>query len=679
MFGEGGDRFWVTCRNIIVGFFISAQITMLAAQPAQAEPAERSFQNPPLLQFRETIAPLTLKEATTTGSLKEFDFNIQYTESQLFNPATMAYDQVRLRSYVGTDTNPNRPYVAPTIEARPGDTIRVNLNNQLGDDPSCPDSIEDVNEPHCFNDTNLHTHGFWVSPKGNSDNVLVKIKPGDEIFPYEYELPEDHPAGTFWYHPHVHGSTALQVSSGMAGALIVRGDRLPTETANGDIDTLLKGPYGRKMPEKILVFQQIPYYCPKSEGSEDIWNCDSDETGVIETYDYEVGTGNPEDDISIFGPGTWVESGRYTSINGQILPFFLARAGKIQRWRMIHAGVRDTISLEFRKLQYDEFSIKEFAATGADGYIGQNCTGDPIPYHVIADDGLTRKQAWETTLTTLQPGYRNDALVLFPQKGLYCVIDTAAEAPTNVSREATSRQLLGIVAVSGGNSIAPDQIHQYLIDRLVARAAVNIPEGSIREEVIDDLNNDLMLTKFIDHPDIDYSEVTGYQELAFNIDTSATPTEFQVSNGIGINEPYDPQPYDPDRMDRTLTLGTVDEWTLESRFVGHPFHIHVNPFQIIAIYDPNGNDVSLPDATDGGDPEYPGLKGVWKDTLWIKGPSPGSTYPEGVYRIVVRTRYQRYPGIFVLHCHILDHEDQGMMQNICINDPSTAESDDCQL
>ncbi|NEP49700.1 MAG: multicopper oxidase domain-containing protein [Moorea sp. SIO3C2] len=637
---------------------------MVAAQPAQAEPPKRTFQNPPLLKFRETIKPAT---TDTVKEVKEFYFNIQYTESKLFNPATMADDKVLLRSYVGTETNPDTPYVAPTIEAKPGDTIQINLNNQLQEEAeeTCPESPGNVNIPHCFNDTNLHSHGFWISPKDHSDNVLVRIKPGQQ-FQYEYKLPKEHPAGTFWYHPHVHGSTALQVSSGMAGALIVRGDRLPSPGEgvdhNGDIDTLLKGPDGNKMPENILVFQQIPYYCPKDGGSADIWNCGPGETGVIESYDN-------------LGPRSWNESGRYTSINGQILPFFSAKAGKIQRWRMIHAGVRDTISLEFRKLQADGFSIKEFAAAGADRYIGQNCTGAPIPYHVIADDGLTRNQAWQTNLTTLQPGYRNDALVVFPEPGLYCVIDTAAEAPGTVSRQATSRQLLGIVGVRNGNNIPPDQIHQYLIDDLVARAAVNMPEGSIREQVINDLNNDLMLTKFIDHPDIAKSEVTGYQELAFNIDTSATPTEFQVSNGIGIKKPYDPQPYDPDRMDRTLTLGTVDEWTLESRFVGHPFHIHVNPFQIVEIIDHNGKDVSLPDATDGGDPQYPGLKGVWKDTLWVKGPSDRGSR----YTIVVRTKYERYPGIFVLHCHILDHEDQGMMQNICINDPSSEESDDCTL
>ena len=61
---------------------------------------------------------------------------------------------------------------------------------------------------------------------------------------------------------------------------------------------------------------------------------------------------------------------------------------------------------------------------------------------------------------------------------------------------------------------------------------------------------------------------------------------------------------------------------------------------------------------------------MWKDTLWVK---------DG-YTLTVRTRYQRYIGEFVLHCHILDHEDSGMMQNVAIvlpgGDPARVNSPD---
>ena len=90
---------------------------------------------------------------------------------------------------------------------------------------------------------------------------------------------------------------------------------------------------------------------------------------------------------------------------------------------------------------------------------------------------------------------------------------------------------------------------------------------------------------------------------------------------------------------------------------GHPFHIHVNPFQIVKILNPDGVDVSA--AGEANDPQYANLQGAWKDTIFVK--------PE--YKVVVRMRFQRYIGDFVMHCHILDHEDQGMMQNVRISLP----------
>ena len=49
---------------------------------------------------------------------------------------------------------------------------------------------------------------------------LRQVAPG-ETYTYVYNIPPDHAGGTFWYHPHRHGSTAGQAGGGMAGALIV--------------------------------------------------------------------------------------------------------------------------------------------------------------------------------------------------------------------------------------------------------------------------------------------------------------------------------------------------------------------------------------------------------------------------------------------------------------------------
>lgn len=111
----------------------------------------------------------------TTGDEIFYDLPITYTKGTIYNPATDKHDNVCLRSY-------EDEFLAPTIVMKPGQTVRIGLRNQLPVEPDCAEG-KGTNVPHCFNTTNLHSHGLWVSPTGNSDNVL----------------PEDHPTGTFWY------------------------------------------------------------------------------------------------------------------------------------------------------------------------------------------------------------------------------------------------------------------------------------------------------------------------------------------------------------------------------------------------------------------------------------------------------------------------------------------------
>lgn len=631
----------------------AAIASCLTAGAAQAQ--VRAVVNPPVLQPRTTEAPSTNLMAERvapagTGE-KVLDLNIVYTDGEIYNPSSGQYDKVRLRSYKGTGINPDAPFVSPTIETVPGETVRISLNNKLPvGDQSCTSDPLRMNSPHCFNSTNLHSHGLWVNPSGNGDNVLLSINPGVS-FQYEYNIPADHPAGTFWYHNHRHGSTALQVSSGMAGALIIRGDRLPTPTENGDLDVLLKD-----MTDRVIVFQQIQYGCLDSNGNIKTlknnagkitaWVCDPGDTGVIESYSDGNGVG--------FGPGSWDQSGRFTSINGEILPTFEATQGRYERWRMIHGGVRDTIDLQFFKMKQNARvrPDAQFKSTAMDNVISRSCSSEPVPYYLAAADGLSLAAVQATKGATLQPGYRFDALVAFPEAGDYCVVDSASKAAASVGGSPVSPRLLGMVRVGAGTSM-PSGVGR-LTETLVAAADRTMP-ADVKAAVVADLQNNLQLTRFVPHRTIEKTELTGRQVVTFLVDIT---DQSDVTFNIGGAD-YAPRPYDPGRIDRQLTLGDVEEWVLTSNLAGHPFHIHVNPFQVDEILDPQGRDVSGLGASDGGDSQYPGLKGVWKDTLFVK---------EG-YTLKVRTRYQRYVGQYVLHCHILDHEDQGMMQNVAIGLP----------
>jgi FtsP/CotA-like multicopper oxidase with cupredoxin domain len=98
---------------------------------------------------------------------------------------------------------------------------------------------------------------------------------------------------------------------------------------------------------------------------------------------------------------------------------------------------------------------------------------------------------------------------------------------------------------------------------------------------------------------------------------------------------------------RKLKLNNRDEWTLTTAVDSHPFHIHQNPFQVCSIEDKNqGGPATYPDGTPVLD------RPVWKDTIMV---------PHW-QKITTRTHYKEFTGQFVLHCHILSHEDLGMMQ-----------------
>ncbi|MEL6911010.1 MAG: multicopper oxidase family protein [Cyanobacteria bacterium J06598_4] len=94
---------------------------------------------------------------------------------------------------------------APRLEAKPGDKVRIHFTNNL-------------EQP-----TNIHYHGLHIPLTGNADNVFLHIKPGEKLT-YDFQIPQNHPSGTFWYHPHAHGLVAEQLFGGLAGLFIVRGE-----------------------------------------------------------------------------------------------------------------------------------------------------------------------------------------------------------------------------------------------------------------------------------------------------------------------------------------------------------------------------------------------------------------------------------------------------------------------
>lgn len=630
-----------------------------------------------------------------------YALTLAYADSSLYNPQTDSNDDVRLRAYVGAVDDPDGqvPLVAPVVDIEPGRTFRLTLRNRLPTvaemvlpgGGSCVPSTAGPNVPDCanFNRTNMHTHGLWVSPAGNGDNVLISIDPGVD-FTYEYNIPPDHPAGTFWYHAHLHGSTAPQVSSGMAGPLVIRGNRAPVLGPSGqwavpgDVDVLLPVTATetgglRAVRERILVLQQIAYACRDEAGqiktnADGTWRCDPGDVGGV-----EPGPVNAFDQLT---PASWPNSGRYTAINGSVAPRLAdGVAGAVERWRLIHGGVRASVKLRVRKMTSPEFAAdfayRNIGRDEREEFVAEVCDGDVVQVSGLAADGLTRAVLDERTDTWLQPGYREDVLVSFDTPGWYCLINGRVEDEQSVNRDGTESVLIGRIYVADPGGPVAGSARQRIIDGMVATAEARL-DDPVRTIVVADLREG-RLDAFVKHPTVEDAELTGFESLAFRIyNADPRPGMAEVAFEIGeLGSDFgggfvirNAKSYDPDVIDRMLMLGGADEWILTSLGGGgHPFHIHVNPFQIVDIlkFTPDTQNPGINprdrstwvDVSGPGDPnitQYANLKGAWKDTIF--------TLPGHLVRI--RTRYQRYIGDFVLHCHILDHEDQGMMQNVRI-------------
>ena len=121
---------------------------------------------------------------------------------------------------------------APTLRARPGDEIVLDVKNELTPHPANALAEHRHAANSCTTgtvtavSTNVHFHGLEIPPTCHQDDVIhTSIQPSEPAFQYRFRIPADQPPGLYWYHPHPHGFSEPQVLGGASGALIVRGDR----------------------------------------------------------------------------------------------------------------------------------------------------------------------------------------------------------------------------------------------------------------------------------------------------------------------------------------------------------------------------------------------------------------------------------------------------------------------
>lgn len=123
-----------------------------------------------------------------------------------------------------------------------------------------------------------------------------------------------------------------------------------------------------------------------------------------------------------------------------------------------------------------------------------------------------------------------------------------------------------------------------------------------------------------------------------------TTRRFELNHGMGMGRGMgmgqgmtfliNNRAFKHNRIDTQVNLGTVEDWEIvNTGMMAHPFHVHVNKFQILSR---NGQPMPYR---------------AWKDIVTV---SPGE-------QVKVRMAFEDYSGQTVYHCHVLDHEDLGMM------------------
>lgn len=604
----------------------------------------------------------------------------------------------------------------PTLCVNPGDKISLNVTNTLPTESNyCPPNgnpkslIPPVtgvgNTPGCFNTTNLHFHGLHVSPLSvdingspvsagdpppsgrklartapggmdhiakSSDDVLYVLGANNQTNEYCPWLPAFHAPGTHWYHSHHHGSTALQVADGLVGALII------------------KEPEGQEVcpgaPDVVMLMQEQPE--PLTNEDEYVVRLtaqDKLDRGVYER------TGNATDSNKNNIGGTYL-------INGVENPTLNLKKGEIQRWRMINASATPRA---FTLLQLTLDDGTPFIP-GEPGKPDTPATpGTPVPWYRIAIDGITLygKQMNDPSVlfaagsdgVPFAPGNRVDFLVDLPP-GMYKLWKLKDKNNSTASKKAGD-QVLATIKVKDGEE------GEYEHKVQVAASFSKLFRYGIPTEGKPEYLRDMPV----------YGDNDG---ITFN----ETPVVFQVSNLTPENQlttagrgdfRITNSKFNPNNLANIeADLGSTQEWIVanvtSAKSAAHPFHIHVNPFKVVAIAEIPGagqpseppssdlNGLTVPKGTGPTDSSVASQQAMY-NTLTNLSWEPTSTAANGIdpdiwwdtftipkdTAVKIRHRFDDYWGTYVLHCHILIHEDQGMMWAVKVNNVDDKGANPC--
>jgi len=488
---------------------------------------------------------------------------------------------------------------SPTLRVHPGDWVELHLQNDLADlsqqqtlaqmpdpGPICTTKPKLSADP-CTSgamtavSTNLHFHGLSVPALCHQDDVLkTSIQPTDAAFEYRFQVPEDESPGLYWYHPHVHGFSAAQVSGGASGALIVEG----LERA----DPVVAG-----LPERVLVIRDNGLLNPDAAPSagSDVPKPVTDRDG--DTANTGTGVGRPARDVSInFVPVPYPDYPPAAIV---------MKPGERQLWRVLNASA----------ITYLDLAVLYQHAPQQLGVVAID--GGPINASNI---GKPRISGFNHV--SVPPGARVEFIVTGPPLGVAGQLVSMAVDTGPGGENDPGRALATITAEA--DAAQPQS---------TLPAAPEPPPPAARPwlgTVAPARERKLYFSEEVQNPNDPNS-----------------PTRFFITVDGQSPTQFDPNASMPNIV---VKQGDVEDWIIENRTNElHAFHIHQLHFQ---LRDWNGAPANEPFLRDTVNVPY------------FNGRS--NEYPS--VRLRMDFRDPNTLGTFLYHCHLLEHEDGGMMGTI---------------
>jgi FtsP/CotA-like multicopper oxidase with cupredoxin domain len=673
-------------RFLILGALAVSTALAWPGATAIAQSADKKTNLATRPEFREPVV-LTSKEGVLEVRLtaRQGQATLDTVAAPVQNFLLFDYEVMRGTASNGQKSGGNL-YPAPTLQVFPGERLIVHFENGLTGltirDYFSPQytaksqSVPLYPEQLTSSPINLHTHGAHISPKGNADNVMLHIPPGMSNT-YTYDIPRNMPQGLYWYHCHLHGLTAAQVYSGLVGLLAVgRTD------GNFPLVTDKKIPICNMALQYNFVFdhadglaqlnnpnwpQWVSTLIPAKEGELGngtyrplltpvnfnhskvgtkhftVWyagplsiNNHRGQLEFIPSNLQQFTASDPKSGSDVPANPSLPDYQRDVqfTVNGQFQPIIKSKAGQTEIW--VLANVSDIAYINVQLTETATGRHPPIAIVGQDGN----------PYTTVhyppTDNGtrlLIPPASRFAIAVTIPP--EGELILEMPERG------GGAKAITAPGVLYTNNGSDNPPAVLGSLSVLPSAVSYadgffVFPTQVLARATPSEGRG--------------VATPFVEGQSLD--AYTSFVDLA-----NTTPDfkrRILISGGFLNNmaSAEDPKAFVyafdggafPNVPLIQPRLNSVEEW----RFVNHnndehPIHVHVNDFQVMEYFDPTTGLRTGPDkfSIDNANAPAP--------TMY----SDESVVQPGI--LTIRTRFDEYTGLYVMHCHRLNHEDNGLM------------------